>query len=132
MYTLHHYDGTVTRDSDGRTVAPAQSVEEPDFVAYIAWVTAGGILADDRYCPSEVPQAVTMRQARLALLGAGMLKPVNDALAVMGGIEGEAARIEWEYATEVRRDSALVTGLTAALGLTDAQLDALFIAGAAL
>lgn len=78
------------------------------------------------------PQTVSMRQARLALLGAGLLTHVNDALAVMPGIEGEAARIEWEYATEVKRDSALVTGMTAALGLTEAQLDALFIAAAAL
>lgn len=78
------------------------------------------------------PQTVSMRQARLALLGAGLLTHVNDALAVMPGIEGEAARIEWEYATEVERDSALVTGMTAALGLTEAQLDALFIAAAAL
>ena len=45
---------------------------------------------------------------------------------------GDAARIEWEYAATVDRDSPLVAGLVATLGLTDAQLDALFAAAAAL
>lgn len=82
--------------------------------------------------PSDVPQAVSMRQARLALLGAGLLSQVNTAIASMPGAEGEAASIEWEYAQEVRRDSALVQSLVSALGMNDAGLDALFTAAAAL
>ena len=77
--------------------------------------------------PSDVPQAVTMRQARLALLAANMLTTVNTAIAGMPGAEGEAARIEWEYAQEVRRDSPLVAALSAAFGWTGAQLDAMFV-----
>lgn len=79
-----------------------------------------------------VPEVVTMRQARLALLGAGLLAQVNTAVANMPGAEGAAAHIEWEYAQEVRRNSALVAGLSAALGLADTQLDALFVAAAGL
>jgi hypothetical protein len=79
-----------------------------------------------------IPDVVSMRQARLALLGAGLLAQVNTAIDGMAGIEGEAARIEWEYATEVRRDSPLVAGLSAALGLTGPQLDGLFTAAAAI
>lgn len=73
-----------------------------------------------------------MRQARLALLGAGKLATVNTAVANMPGAAGEAARIEWEYSGEVHRDKALVQALSPVLGLTDAQLDALFVAAAAL
>jgi hypothetical protein len=79
-----------------------------------------------------VPEVVTMRQARLALLGAGLLAQVNAAIAAMPGAEGDAARIEWEYAQEVRRDSPLVAALLAALGLTDEALDNLFTEGAKL
>lgn len=82
--------------------------------------------------PSKVPQAVTMRQARLALLGAGLLQSVADTVAAMPGIEGDAARIEWEYAQEVRRDSTLIASLANAMQMTDAQLDMLFTEGAAL
>lgn len=86
------------------------------------------------YVPAvvAVPEVVTMRQARLALLGAGLLAQVNTAVANMPGAEGDAARIEWEYAQEVRRDSPLVAGLSAALGLTDETLDNLYKAAAGL
>lgn len=76
----------------------------------------------------HIPAVVSMRKARLALLGAGLLSQVNDAVAAMPGIEGEAARIEWEYAQEVSRVSPLVAGLSVSLGLSDADLDALFLA----
>lgn len=86
------------------------------------------------YVPAvvAVPEVVTMRQARLALLGAGLLAQVNTAVANMPGAEGDAARIEWEYAQEVRRDSPLVAALSAAFGWTDVQLDDLFTEGAKL
>lgn len=82
--------------------------------------------------PSKVPQSVTMRQARLALLDAGLLQSVADTVAAMPGIEGDAARIEWGYAQEVRRDSALLASLANSLQMTDMQIDDLFTKGASL
>ena len=74
-----------------------------------------------------VPQSVTMRQARLALLGIGLLDQVD---AVIAGIEDPtqrgAAEIEWEYAQTVDRNSPFVQQLSAGLGLTDEQKDQLF------
>jgi hypothetical protein len=77
--------------------------------------------------PPQVPQSVTMRQARLALLGAGLLASVNEAIAVMPGVNGEAARIEWEYAQVVERNAGLVPAMAVALGMTEAQIDGLFL-----
>ena len=82
--------------------------------------------------PPIVPAVVTMRQARLALLGAGLLSQVNSAIAGMTGMQGEAARIEWEFSSDVRRQQPLVMALGPALGLSAAQLDALFVAAGAL
>jgi len=82
--------------------------------------------------PSKVPQVVTMRQARLALLNATLLQAVIDAVDAIPGTQGNAAKIEWEYAQEVRRDSMLVAYIATALSLTDAQLDELFTEGALL
>lgn len=79
-----------------------------------------------------VPPAVSARQARLALLGAGMLDAVEQALQAMAGAEGQAARIEWEYATEIQRESPLVLGLGEALGLDASQIDQLFITASTL
>lgn len=82
--------------------------------------------------PVTVPHTVSMRQARLALLGAGLLTSVNDAVATMTGTTGDAARIEWEYAMDVVRTSPLVVNLSASLGLTEEQLDSLFTEAATL
>ena len=82
--------------------------------------------------PPYVPASVTMRQARLALLGAGLLASVDAAIDSLPSPQKEAARIEWEYATEVQRSSGLVPMMGAALGLDGAALDALFIGAAAL
>lgn len=71
---------------------------------------------------------VTMRQARLALLAAGKLAAVESAVAAAG----TAAQIEWEYATEVRRDWPLVNALAGAVGIDGEALDALFVAAAQL
>lgn len=81
---------------------------------------------------AAVPESVTMRQARLALLGAGLLAQVNAVVADMPGAEGDAVRIEWEFSSTVERNRPLVLSLIAALGLTDAQLDDLFRQAAAL
>lgn len=86
----------------------------------------------DPQAPPVVPSIVSMRQARLALLQAGKLDDVDAAIAALPSPAKEAAQIEWEYATEVKRDSQLVTQLAPALGLDDAALNALFIAAAAL
>ena len=79
-----------------------------------------------------VPSSVTMRQARLALLGAGLLAGVDAAIDSLPSPQKEAARIEWEYASEVQRNSGLVPMMGVALGIDDATLDALFIGAAAL
>lgn len=91
-----------------------------------------GVLVTKPVPPIVVPQSVTMRQARLALLGAGLIDTVNSAVAAMSGAAGVAARIEWEYSGEVQRQKALTLALGSELGLTSDQLDALFIAADAI
>jgi len=82
--------------------------------------------------PAAVPLVVTMRQARLALLGAGLLAQVDTAIDALASPAKEAARIEWEYSQEVHRDRPFVQTLGAAMGLSDEQLDALFTTAAGL
>ena len=82
--------------------------------------------------PDPIPQSVTMRQARLALMGAGLLDSVNAAITAMPTPERSAAVIEWEYAQTVDRASAFTQQLATGLNLTAEQLDALFTQAAAL
>lgn len=136
--TIYAYNPTTGELIQTDTVADwmgTTDVPPPVFDPVIAgcfWRGDRWEIEDAKPPVAPVPTAVTMRQARLALLGAGLLAQVNAAIASMAGAEGEAARIEWEYALEVRRDSPLVAGLSAALGLTDEALDNLYRAAAGL
>jgi hypothetical protein len=80
--------------------------------------------------PTTIPQSITPRQARLALLGAGLLSQVESALQGLPEPDRTVALIEWEYATLIERGSAWIAGLGAALGLDAAQIDELFISAA--
>ena len=73
------------------------------------------------------PQSVTMRQARLALLAAGKLAQVESAINSLPEPQKSEAKIEWEYSAEVVRNKPFVQSLGAALGLSNDDLDALFI-----
>lgn len=77
-----------------------------------------------------VPDSVTMVRARLALNAAGMLAAATQYVANMVGVDGDNARIYWEFSATVERNHPLVLGFAAASGVTSAQLDALFISAA--
>jgi hypothetical protein len=79
-----------------------------------------------------VPNVVTMRQARLALLEAGLLNAVEQAIASLEGQDKQRAQIEWDYASTVDRSSPFMQTLAGAIGLDADALDSLFTAAAAL
>ena len=110
--------GTATDDYTG----PDAYIDAPeDFDASREYSVIDGQLVP------VAPTAVTPRQARLALLQIGKLDAVSAALAAIPDpAQRTAAQIEWEYATVIERNSLLVQSLAAGLGLTDADLDALF------
>lgn len=109
----------VRRIADGACIPDAAG--NSDWRKYQDWLSAGNTPEPADPEPQVFP-VVTMRQARLALHGAGLLTQVNGAVAAIGG---EAA-IEWEYATTVDRNSPLVTSLATALNLSEQEIDALF------
>lgn len=90
-----------------------------DGVSY----TAPGLLVDNSGADSVVPDEISMRQARLALLEAGLLGAVKNAIDTSAN---EALAIEWEFASVVRRNSTTVESLISILNLTDAQVDEIF------
>lgn len=97
----------------------------------------GDVYADGAFTKPEppapaVPQIVSMKQARLALLDAGLLDKVTAAIGAMESTYQARALIEWEFSPTVERDSSLVKLLAGALGLSDAALNTLFSKAATL
>ena len=76
------------------------------------------------------PQEITMRQARLVLLEHGLLSNVQTSINSLPEPNKTKAQIEWDYSNALQRDNPFVAVLGAALGLTDEDIDNLFIEGA--
>lgn len=80
-----------------------------------------------------VPHKVTRRQARQALLLAGLLEQVEPAIqSITDPMQRQLALIEWQDSLEFERHRPLLITLGAALGLDEAALDQLFITAATL
>jgi hypothetical protein len=94
------------------------------------WLYDGSVFTAPPAPGQVVPTSVKMRAAKLALIDAGLLSTVDAAIAAMTGVEGEKARVEWTQSETLRRDHPLLAQLGPALGLTDAQIDGLFMAAA--
>lgn len=117
-------------------IAPAEEVPEGKVSTGRTVERVNGVVTfvhvlEDAPAP-EVPQSISMRQARLALLQAGLLSGVETAINDLTEPDKSAARIEWEYATEMRRDHALIAALAAEMQLSEQQIDDLFIAATGL
>lgn len=99
--------------------------EEMTQAEYDAWLAEQPPTPEP---PPPVPEEVTQRQFRLALIDFG-IDP--DALtADFGKISDKKTRqkalAELEFAGHIRRDHPLVAQFAAARGMTSAQVDALF------
>ena len=106
---------------DGLTIGPEGGE--------IGWTWANGdwVKPDESEQPASVPSAVSPYQARRALNAAGLRDAVEAAVAAASYDVKDA----WEYALTVERSSPMIAAVASALGLTNAQVDALFVAAAA-
>lgn len=75
-----------------------------------------------------VPKEVTMRQAELALLDAGLLDDIEDFILTLN----REAQITWRRSSVVQRTNPLIAVVANAKGMTKAQIDQLFIRAAGL
>jgi hypothetical protein len=128
-YQLIHNSEGVLRLSD-HAVIPADEGNK-DWVKYLKWSEVRSAQPVETF-EQQAPQIVTMRQARLALLGAGKLSLVEAAIDALPEPPKTAAKIEWEYSQEVHRNKPFVQMLAQGLGLSQVELDQLFIAAATL
>jgi len=70
-----------------------------------------------------VPGKITKRQARLALLEAGLLSTVDSFVAT----QSAEVHIYWNDSQEIYRQHPLILSLSAELNLSESQVDDLFI-----
>ena len=74
------------------------------------------------YRKSQVPQTITPLQAKLQLLHMGLLDEVDAMVAT-----DRKVQLYWEYALIIERNNPILLSMATQLGLTDGQLDDMFI-----
>lgn len=80
-----------------------------------------------------IPASVTRRQARQALLLAGLLDKVEPTIAAIADpVQRGLAQIEWEDSQVFERQRPVLISLADAVGLDSDKLDQLFITAAGL
>ncbi len=99
---------------DGKVVTKEQQERE--------CLAAFGIVIPDP-TKAPVPQMVEMRQARIALHRAGLLDDIETLIKTLD----KEAQLEWEFALTVQRNHPLISIIKQVKGLTDEQIDDMFI-----
>ena len=129
MYQIIQNSPGVIRTTDGAHI-PSDPGNR-DWQEYQWWLAAGNAPLPAKVPSLVVPSRVLMHRARLALLDAGLLDAVEAELASLPQPQRRRALIEWEFSPTLDRDHGLVPAMAAALGLTDEQIDGLFLAAGA-
>jgi hypothetical protein len=132
LATVQFTDGTRTFSREWK-ITPGKSSEDiqADIVNEIARIVAVENAVEALAAATvlgSTPAVVTNYQARVALMGAGLFDAVDAHVKGAGGPALQA----WEYANNFYRDGALIAGLAPVFGLSASDVDALFVAAAAI
>jgi len=78
--------------------------------------------------PVIIPQSVTPRQFRVALIMSNIsMQSIEDMIAALPEPDQSIVRTTWEYSTVFERDNTILNNMAANMGLTQQEVDNLFI-----
>lgn len=113
-------------------IPPAGGIEVPfpPEDARAIWDADSGVWME----PSPSLPSLTARQLRLGLLSAGITPAMVEAEIeqITNETDRETAKIEWEYASEYQRDHPLIDQLGLALGLSEDDINTMWLSAATL
>jgi hypothetical protein len=125
---------------DGAVVNTIE-VESLDFIPGLVDAEQGGAIGDlwdgESFTKPEpvvvIPQEVTRRQAKQALLLAGKLDLVQPAIdAIVDPTAKAMMQLEWDESQTFQRQRPALIAMATAIGLDSAATDALFVTAATL
>ena len=123
------YVATVDDPTDRSTdVAPAFEPGKTAYWSGEAWINVAAAQPAAAVVAPVVPASVTMRQGREALIRAGLDEAVDAAIdAIPDPVARKIARNAWTMSNNFERHNGFISQLGPAIGLTEDQIDQLFI-----
>lgn len=78
----------------------------------------------------NIPQIITARQLRLALLEKGVdINKIDKIINALPEEQKTVAQISWEYAHTFERNNPMLLQVAEAIGITEEELNDIFIKG---
>ena len=78
---------------------------------------------------ASIPRSLTRRQFKLALIRSGLFETVENMVAAASDLE---LRVTYQEAQDFERNHPMILQMAESLGVTDSEIDALFILGGSL
>ena len=120
-------DGTVINTV---VIAPNSDWQAPEGCTMLPVAEAADLPRE--VVPEPVPDAITPRQLRLALLQRGLLTNVEAAVNALPEPQRTAALIEWEYSSQILLTHPMVAAIAGALQISAETLEEIFVEGSRL
>jgi hypothetical protein len=126
MYRLTNFPSIIHVNDDGSITSIPFEPACVEYQQYLAWLADGNTPEPYVPPPPPIPSTVTRFQALATLSAAGHLPSIRTYIATLD--PDNITRLAWEAATEWERTSPTLAALATMLGLTDTEVDDLFIA----
>lgn len=125
---VYHLRATATPNQINAYRVPAGQLCDPARAA----ADIADAIANPPAAPTPVPAEVPMWSIRAILDLAGLTPSIDAILAQLPEPDRTIVNRVWQYGNYIRRDSPTIASLGSALGKTEDEVDAYFIAAAAL
>lgn len=134
MYQLSNYSGKIKNTVTNEVFLKDEN--EPLYSSYLLWLAQDNPLGIVEFFTEEesdynrrlIPKNISQRQLRTQLVLSGFdLANVQNAIDGLQDPQKSIAQVAWDYAITFDRESPLLNNLALMLGLTDSDVDQIFI-----
>lgn len=131
-YKTSRYGNIIKVDNEVITLVPMEE-SSIEYQQYLQFLQSGGtvepsdLFTEEEVIQANTPSEVALWKLRFVLSQMNLEQSVSEALATLPEPQKTAANYIWNYGNAIDRHSATIEFLKSYLGLSDAQVNQIFI-----